>query len=173
MEDEEENSPLVQGKEKGKEKERADDAEPPLSQSTESSDTGPQTPEDEEFDLAAVPKQPLPKLPIRRRASSVKSTSSKTKAKPKPKPKPKAPATAYQISAILASKSISKTRKKRTQSADGATKPSHKAGTGKSKTKGSTSDPTTQKTAKPITTAPRGATIINRVAPKTFAALDS
>ena len=171
MEDEEENPPLVRGKGKGKERERADDAEPPSSQSTESSDTGPQTPEDEEFDLAAVPRQPLPKLPIRRRASSVKSNPSKTKAKPKVKPK--TPATAYQISATLAPKPKPKARKKRTQSADGATKPTRKAGTGKSKAKESTSDSTILKTAKPITTAPRGATIINRVAPKTFAALDS
>jgi hypothetical protein len=163
MEDEEEDR-------KGKGKEKLD-AEPPSSQSTESSDTGPQTPEDEEFDLAAIPKIPRAKSPIRKRASSMKSTSFKTKAKPKSKPK--APATAYQISATLAPKPKPKARKKRTQSADGVIKPSHKAGTGKLKTKGSTSDSAAPKIAKPITIAPRGATIINRVAPKTFAALDS
>lgn len=153
----------------------ADDAEPPSSQSTESSDTGPQTPEDEEFDLASVQKPPLPKLPIRRRASSIKNTSSKTKAKPKPKPK--TPATAYQISATLAPKSKPKAKaKKRTKSADGVIESSKKAAPGKSKSKGSTSDsniPKTAKTAKAITIAPRGATIVNRVAPKKFAALDS
>jgi hypothetical protein len=168
VEDEEEDPLLLQRKGKGKEKA---DAEPPSSQSTDSSDTGPQTPEDEEFDLAAVPKQPLPKVPIRRRASSIKSNTSKTKAKPKVKPK--APATAYQISATLAPKPKPKARKKRTQSADGVIKTSHKAGMGKSKTKRSTSDSAAPKIAKPITIAPRGATIVNRVAPKTFAALDS
>jgi hypothetical protein len=168
MEDEEEDPLLLQEKGKGKEK---DIAEPPSSQSTESSDTGPQTPEDEEFDLAAIPKLPRAKSPIRKRASSMKSTSSKTKAKPKSKPK--APATAYQISATLAPKPKPKARKKRTQSADGVIKTSHKAGMGKSKSKGSTSDSAAPKMSKPITIAPRGATIVNRVAPKTFAALDS
>jgi hypothetical protein len=94
----------------------------------------------------------------------------------KPKAKPKTPATAYQISATLAPKPKSKARaKKRTQSADGVLKTSHKAGTGKSKTKGSTSDSALPKPkpAKPITIAPRGATIVNRVGPKTFASLDS
>jgi hypothetical protein len=169
MEDEEEDPLLLQRKGKCKEKV---DAEPPSSQSTESSDTGPQTPEDEEFDLAAIPKLPRAKSPIRKRASSTKSTSSKTKTS-KPKAKPKAPATAYQISATLAPKPKPKARKKRTQSADGVIKTSHKAGMGKSKTKRSTSDSAAPKIAKPITIAPRGATIVNRVAPKTFAALDS
>ena len=168
MEDEEDPL-LVQRKGKGKEKL---DAEPPSSQSTESSDTGPQTPEDEEFDLAAIPKLPRAKSPIRKRASSMKSTSSKTKAKPKVKPK--IPATAYQISATLAPKPKPKARaKKRTQSADGVIKPSHKAGMGKFKSKGSTSDSAAPKITKPITIAPRGATIVNRIAPRTFADLDS
>jgi hypothetical protein len=174
MEDEEVD-PLLIGR-KGKGKEIAD-AEPPSSQSTESSDTGPQTPEDEEFDWAAIPRLPRPKSPIRRRASSIKGNSTKPKTKTnKPKAKPKTPATAYQISATLAPKPKSKARaKKRTQSADGVLKTSHKAGTGKSKTKGSTSDSALPKPkpAKPITIAPRGATIVNRVAPKTFASLDS
>jgi len=172
MEDEEGDPLLLQRQGRGV---GADNAEPPSSQSTESSDTGPQTPEDEEFDLASIAKQPLPKLPIRRRASSIKNTSSKTKAKPKPKPK--TPATAYQISATLAPKSKPKAKaKKRTKSADGVIEAIKKAAPGKSKTKGSTSDstiPKTAKTAKAITIAPRGATIVNRVAPKTFAALDS
>ena len=174
MEDEE-GDPLLQQSQGEGRGTTAENAEPPSSQSTESSDTGPQTPEDEEFDLASITKQPLPKLPIRRRAASIKNTSSKTKAKPKPKPK--TPATAYQISATLAPKSKPKAKaKKRTQSADGVKRSSDKACLGKSKTKGSTSDstiPKTAKTAKAITIAPRGATIINRVAPKTFAALES
>jgi len=170
MEDEEEDPLLLQRKGKGKGKA---DGEPPSSQSTESSDTGPQTPEDEEYDLAAIPKLPRAKSPIRRRASSMKSTSCKTKTT-RPKAKPKAPATAYQISATLAPKPKPKARvKKRTKSADGVIKPRTKASTGKSDTKGSTSDSTIFKNAKPTTIAPRGATIVNRVAPKTFAALDS
>lgn len=163
---------------KGKGKARNVDQEPPSSQSTESSNTGPTTPDEEEFDLTTLSAYARPRSPIRRRHSSAKSNSSKTsktKTKTKSKPKAKAPPTAFQISAAMAPivKAKPKT-KKRVQSSDGAiVKPSLKATKGK-KTSSSTADIADPKLKanKPITNATKGATIINRVAPRTFAAMD-
>jgi hypothetical protein len=164
MEEDEEVPPLI----KGKGRAIAADEEPPSSQSTQSSETGPQTPEDEEFDFSAIPRVTRPKSPIRRR----RSTSVKSTTKAKSKSKTKAPPTAFQISATLAQKPKPKT-KKRAKSVDGTTtKTSHKKKTADK----DTSDATVNKAlkaSKALTTASKGANIINRVAPRTFAALDS
>jgi hypothetical protein len=139
------------------------------SQSTESSDTGPQTPEDDEFDISNERELPLPKISksIIRRKRSLSAAKSLTNLKGKSKG-----LTSIQISNAVASKVKSKP-KKRVKSANAATTTTKEkvvkpkaAGTSNANggLKANSTKNVMQKTTKTL-----GAKVVNRVAPKTMA----
>jgi len=144
------------------------------SQSTESSDIGPETPEDEPFDPATQPRQPaLPKSPIRRRRSmSVKSTTKVPKVKSKPPP------TATQIPTPFKPKPKPKKRAKSIDAATGLPKVVPKRASKGEKKKQNGSSTAVGVEAKKaskggaIVIGPKGNKVVNRVAPQTLAAAE-